>query len=37
MFLLRSALTLLVAGVFADDAHDILALHDLAVLTEAFD
>ena len=32
-----SALALLVAGVFADDADDVLAFHDLAILTEAFD
>jgi len=34
---LGSALALLVAGVFADDADDVLAFHDLAILTEAFD
>jgi hypothetical protein len=32
-----SALALLVAGVFANDAHNIFALHDLAILTEALD
>ena len=32
-----SALALLVARVFADDADDVLAFHDLAILTEAFD
>jgi hypothetical protein len=32
-----SALALFVAGVFADDADDVLAFHDLAILTQAFD
>jgi hypothetical protein len=31
------ALALLVAGVFANDADDILALHDFAILAQAFD
>ena len=34
---LRSALTLLVPGVFANDAHDVFALHDFAILAQAFD
>jgi hypothetical protein len=32
-----SALALLVARVFANDAHDVLALDDFAILAEAFD
>jgi hypothetical protein len=37
MAILRSALALLVAGVLANDAHDVLAFHDLAILAQAFD
>jgi len=37
MAIFRSALTLLVAGVLANDAHDVLALDDFAILAEAFD
>ena len=33
----RSALALLVPGVLADDADDVAALNDLAILTEALD
>jgi hypothetical protein len=33
----ESALTLFVARVFANDAHDVLALDDFAILTQAFD
>jgi hypothetical protein len=32
-----SALALLVARVFANDADDILAFHDFAILAQAFD
>jgi hypothetical protein len=39
MVILRSglALALLVAGVLADDPHDVLALDDLAILAQALD
>jgi hypothetical protein len=37
LFSSGSALTLLVTGVFANDAHDVLALDDFAILTQAFD
>jgi hypothetical protein len=37
MGFLRSALALLVPGVFANDVHDVLALHDFAILAQAFD
>ena len=32
-----SALTLFVTGVFANDADDVFAFHDLAILAQAFD
>jgi hypothetical protein len=33
----RSALALLVPGVLANNAHDVLALDDFAILAQAFD
>jgi hypothetical protein len=37
MAILRSALALLVARVFANDPHDVLAFDDFAILTQALD
>jgi hypothetical protein len=37
MAFFRSALALFVPGVFANDAHDVLAFHDLAILAQALD
>ena len=37
MAFFRSALALLVPRVLANHVHDVLALHDLAILAQAFD